>query len=61
MTPQQPKIFRGGCHCRGTLRLMKQIFGGRHQQIGPFGERNHQQRRATDIEPCVVVTNLRGQ
>ena len=33
---------------------MKHVFGGRHQQIGSFGERYHQQRGAADVEPRVL-------
>ena len=61
ITPQQPQIFRRGRHRRGTLRLVQHVFGGRHQQIGAFGERYHQQRGAADVEPRVLVADLGGQ
>ena len=40
---------------------MKHIFGGRHQQIGSFGERYHQQRGTADVEPRFLVADLGGQ
>ena len=37
------------------------ILGGLHQQVGPLGQRHHQQRGAAQIEPGVGVADLIGQ
>ena len=55
---QDLEIFRGRRHRRGALRLMKAVLGGRHEQVGTFGERHHQKRSPAEVETGIGVADF---